>query len=121
MMLIICEEEIPSLLLERMEEKNHIFVYQNFEKIRLEGKEYSPLRSFWEIIDHLKLKSQYYKETYGGELFERESSLMYYVPEGKTTLAQKIETECKKLVEKFGFVKVSRKGQRVKISWNLSK
>lgn len=47
--------------------------------------------------------------------------MIYFLPEGKQEIASKIEIECKKLVAIFGFVKVSRKGIRVKLSWNLSK
>lgn len=67
------------------------------------------------------MKSKIYKEMYGGEIVERENSLMYFLPADKSDVALKIEVECKKLVSKLGFVKVSRKGTRVKVSWNLSK
>lgn len=54
-----------------MEDRNHIFVYDDFEKIRLERRDYFPLRSFRETIDHVKMKSRIFKETYGGEIVER--------------------------------------------------
>lgn len=46
---------------------------------------------------------------------------MYTLPQEKVDFAAKVEAECRKVAHKFEFVKVSRKGSRVKVSWNLSK
>jgi hypothetical protein len=46
--------------------KNWVLIYDNFEKIKIKGKEYLPIRSFREIIEQIKLKSLIYKESHGG-------------------------------------------------------
>lgn len=51
----------------------------------------------------------------------KESSIVYTLPEEKEDFAAKVEAECRKVASKFDFVKVSRKGVRVKVSWSLSK
>jgi hypothetical protein len=119
MLLVVCDEDIPPQLL--AESKNWVFIYDNFEKVKIKGKEYFPLRSFREVIEQIKLKSKIYKDTIGGEFVERESSITYTLPAGMFEQAAKVEAECKKVAKKFGFIKVSRKGPRVKVSWNLSK
>ena len=44
MLIVVCEGLIPEGLEEQF--KNWVFIYQDFEKIMIKGKEYFPLRSF---------------------------------------------------------------------------
>jgi hypothetical protein len=67
------------------------------------------------------MKSKLYKQSMGGDLVERESSIIYTLPEGRQDYAAKVEAECRNVVKGFAFVKVSRKDTRVKVSWNLAK
>jgi hypothetical protein len=43
-----------------------VIIYQNFEKIILEGKEYHPLRNFKEVLDTIRMKAKLYLQAYGG-------------------------------------------------------
>ena len=47
--------------------------------------------------------------------------MIYTLPPEKVDMAVKIEAECRKILKKIGFARISRKGSRVKISWSLSK
>ena len=67
------------------------------------------------------MKSKLYLEKYGGEITEREASFIYNLPEGREEWALKVEAECKAVMKKFAWVRVSRKVTRVKMTWSLSK
>lgn len=64
MMLVVCQDDIPEALLNHQD--NWVFIFQEFEKVRIKGKEYFPLRRFREVIEQIKLKSKIYKESIGG-------------------------------------------------------
>ena len=44
MVVVICEDEIPEEFSKCS--KNWVFIYEDFEKIKIKGKEYFPIRSF---------------------------------------------------------------------------
>ena len=67
-----------------------MITYDNFEKIILDEKEYNPLREFQEIIDLIRMKCKLYLEKYGGELIEKENSIVYNLPLSCEDAAAKI-------------------------------
>jgi hypothetical protein len=46
--------------------------------------------------------------------------MIYTLPEGHAEWAARVEAECRNVSRDFGFVRVSRRAYRVKMSWNLS-
>jgi hypothetical protein len=121
MLILICDEDLTENALSLRNEKNVVIVYDNFEKVILEGVEYHPLRKFRESLETIRMKSKLYLQSYGGEIVEKENSIIYHLPAGKEEWGTKIENECNNLVKKYNCFKITCKGTKVKVTWNLAK
>lgn len=66
------------------------------------------------------MKVKLYKDNIGGEIVEKNSSISYYLPMDKEDIAEKIYNDYKLIASKYSFLRIIKKGRKVKVSWSLA-
>ena len=119
-MLVIREGHLHHLISGLREYKNVVIVYNNFKNIIIENQEYHPLQRLEERVEEFRMKVKLLQSNNGGEMVEKENSLSYVVGEGKADLVGKIMADFKNTAKGCSFIRVARRGRKVKVTWNMA-